>query len=196
MLATAGGNKGLVDKDFNIRIWDLETYSCVRILEGHSGMIRAIAFSPDGRTLASASHDQTLRLWDQATGQTLQSQSCPDHLVALVFLPSEGNLAAAQETGVITIHDAASLAVVKSIRGESDPLRNMAVAPDGRSFATCSLPGKIRLWDTLTGQEVLTLHGHKAQVNGIAFAPDGTSLTSCSHDGAVEILASSINDST
>jgi eukaryotic-like serine/threonine-protein kinase len=187
LLATAGGYKGLEEKDWNIRVWDVATATCVAILEGHSDVVRALAFSPNGRTLVSASYDQTLRLWDQSTGRLLQTERCADHLVALAFLPDEGKLAAAQESGVITIHDATSLAVVKSIRGESDPLRNIAVAPDGRSVATCDVARKIRLWDTLTGQEMLTLQGHKAQVNAIAFAPDGSSLTSCSHDGEVKI---------
>jgi WD40 repeat protein len=187
LLATAGGNKGLVEKDWNIRVWNVATSGCVAILKGHSDVVRALAFSPDGRTLVSASYDQTLRLWDQNNGRLLQTERCSDHLVALAFLPGEGKFAAAQESGVITIHDATSLAVVKSIRGESDQLRNIAVAPDGRSVATCDVARKIRFWDTLTGQEMLTLQGHKAQVNGIAFAPDGSSLTSCSHDGEVKI---------
>ncbi len=94
---------------------------------------------------------------------------------------------AADDTGLIAIHDASSLAVLKLIRGESDKLLNLAVAPDGRSLATCGKSGKIRLWDTLTGQELLILQGHKAQVNGLAFAPDGLSLASCSHDGEVRL---------
>jgi eukaryotic-like serine/threonine-protein kinase len=187
LLATAGGYKGLVEKDWNIRVWDVESSTCVAVLEGHTDVVQALAFSPDGRTLVSASYDQTLRLWDMRNGQLLQSERCADHLVALAFLPNERKLAAAQESGVITIHDATSLAVIKSIRGESDAVRNLAVAPDGRSVATCDLAGKIRLWGTISGQEMLTLPGHKAQVNGIAFAPDGSSLTSCSHDGEVRI---------
>ena len=92
---------------------------------------------------------------------------------------------------MVTIHDATSLAVLKTIRHEnSEELLNLAFAPDGRSLATCGMSGTIRLWDPLTGQELLTLQGHKAQVNGIAFAPDGSSLASCSHDGEVKLWPS------
>jgi WD40 repeat protein len=97
----------------------------------------------------------------------------------------------ADETGQVTVRDAASLEILLTIRGEDDKLRNLAVAPDGRSVATCGLSSKIRLWDTLTGQELLTLEGHKNQVNGIAFAPDGSSLASCSHDGEVRLWRAS-----
>jgi WD40 repeat protein len=116
----------------------------------------------------------------------------PDKLVALAFAPDGATLAVATNAGVVTIHDATSLAVLKFIRHENnEELLNLAFAPDGRSLATCGMSGAIRLWDALTGQELLTLQGHKAQVNGIAFAPDGSSLASCSHDGEVKLWRAS-----
>jgi eukaryotic-like serine/threonine-protein kinase len=75
-----------------------------------------------------------------------------------------------------------------TIRHEnSETLRVLAFAPDGRSIATGGMSGRIRLWDALTGQKLLSLQRNKTQINGIAFAPDGSSLASCSHDGHVKL---------
>jgi WD40 repeat protein len=191
-LASGGGRSDKAGEDRAIRLWDIATMRCTRELEGHSDIVRALAFGPDGRALATASNDRTLRLWDTETGRTSRIVSSPDKLVAMAFAPDGATLAAATNAGVVTIHDATSLAVQKTIRHENnEEFLNLTFAADGRSLATCGKSGTIRLWDALTGQELLSLLGHKAQVNGIAFAPDGSSLASCSHDGEVKIWRAS-----
>jgi eukaryotic-like serine/threonine-protein kinase len=119
--------------------------------------------------------------------RAFQTRRNSTSMIVLAFEPGGSILATADDTGVITMRDPASLDVRRTIRGANDKLLNMAFAPDGRSLATCGKSGVIRLCDTLTGQEVLILKGHKAQVNGIAFAPDGSSIASCSHDGEVKL---------
>jgi WD40 repeat protein/serine/threonine protein kinase len=187
-LATVGGRSFKPGEDRAIRLWDIATTRCIRELEGHSDIVRSLAFAPDGRTLATASNDQTVRRWDIETGRLIGIERSSDELAALAIAPDGATLAVASTAGVVTIHDAMSLTVLKTIRHEnSEELLNLAFAPDGRSLATCGKSGTIRLWDPITGQELLSLQGHKAQVNGIAFAPDGSSLASCSHDGEVKI---------
>jgi WD40 repeat protein len=187
-LASAGGYQAQGGEDWAIRVWDVEAATCLRQLEDHSATVRSLAFSPDGGTLATVSHDKSLKLWDAATGRLLRTARGPDMLVAVAFAPDGKTLAAAAEPGTLTIRHAVSLDVLNTIRHEnSEVLRDLAIAPDGRSVATCGMSGRIRLWDTLTGQELLTLEGHKAQINGVAFAPDTSSLASCSHDGEVKL---------
>jgi eukaryotic-like serine/threonine-protein kinase len=178
-LATAGGDR-------TVRLWDVAT-GCSRVLVGHTDAIRKVAFAPDGRALATASTDRSVRLWDVATGKLVRVETGPDKLVAVAFAADGATLATADETGVVKIRDAHDLAVVRTIRGESDQLFDLAFTPDGRSLATSGLSGVIRLWEAATGQELLTLKGHKTQVNGLAFAPDGSSLASCGHDGSVRL---------
>jgi WD40 repeat protein/serine/threonine protein kinase len=180
ILATAG-------KSPTIRLWDTATRRCLRLLDGHTDQVRRIAFSPDGTKLATASLDETVRLWDVETGRALRTERSREDFHALAFSHDGATLAAADEAGVVTIRDATSLSILKTLRGEHDELLDLVYAPDGRSLATSGISGTIRIWDTLTGQELLTLLGHKTQVNGIAFAPDGSSLASCSHDGAVKL---------
>jgi WD40 repeat protein/serine/threonine protein kinase len=187
LATTGGGYNGEPGQDWTIRVWDVTTGTCIRQLEGHSDSVRSLAFSPDGRSLATASNDMTVRLWDAGTGQLLKMQRSAASLVSLAFARDGDTIFVADDTGQVTVRAAASLEVLRTIRGESDKLLNLAVAPDGRSLATCGMSGIIRVWDTLAGQELLTLKGHKTQINGIAFAPDGSSLASCSHDGQVKL---------
>jgi WD40 repeat protein len=195
-LASAGGLNGKAGQDWAIHLWDIAAATCARRLEGHSDVVRSLAFSPDGETLATASNDTTVRTWHAGTGRLLNMQRNSAPLVALAFAPNGRALMVADESGLVSIRDAASLAVLKTIRGPSDKLLKLAVAPDGLSVATCGMSGTIRIWDTLTGHEMLTLKGHKRQVNGIAFAPDGSSLASCSHDGEVKLWRAETKIST
>ena len=195
-LASAGGRKSQGNGDGTIRLWDVATASCVRQLEGHSDMVRL------ARVLARRPNpchgEQRLDgpALESPDGATVAAERSSAQRVAVAFAPDGATLAVAANSGVVTIHDATSLVVLKTIRHENrEVLLNLAFAHDGRSLAVTGTSGTIRLWDPLTGQELLRWQGHKTQVNGLAFAPDGSSLTSCSHDGEVKLWrAGSIRD--
>jgi eukaryotic-like serine/threonine-protein kinase len=140
-------------------------------LKGHKKAIERIAFSPDGKMIATASADRLVKLWDVVTG--LERASLKGHndtVSALAFSPDGKLLASGSDDTTVRLWDPRSAQELALLHGHSDWVECVAFSPDGRQLATCSADDTVRLWDVGTRSERATFKGHTDKVWSLAFA--------------------------
>jgi hypothetical protein len=154
-----------------------------RTLTGHTGWVRGVAFSPDGRLLATASTGRTARLWDPATGECVRTLTGHAEAVyGVAFSPDGRLLATASMDSTAKLWDPATGECVGTLTGHAEAIYGVAFSPDGQLLATASDDSTAKLWDPATGECVRTLTGHAAGLRGVAFSPDGRLLATASTD--------------
>ncbi|MDA9961466.1 PA14 domain-containing protein [Opitutales bacterium] len=146
----------------------------------------SLAFSPDGKRLATGSEDARITLLDPVSGKVLRSSiGHASTVLALAFSPDGKRLASASHDRTVKIWGTASGKELLTLTGHAGPVYAVVFSPDGKSVATAIDDSHIRLWDATTGAALRTLKKNKGEVLSLAFSPDGKRLAASSSEGFV-----------
>ncbi len=182
-LAQTGGD-GMV-----LRIRDAASAREVLTLGGHTSVVRTLAWSPDGKYLASGDEGGTLKLWDAKTGRPIASLAGhAARIQSLAWRPDGARIASCSLDDSIKVWDVATMHDPLILRGQSIRANSVTWSPDGTRLAFGGRDNVLKVWDLAKGHEVLTIRGHSNPLHAVAWSPDGSRLASGSADNTAQRL--------
>lgn len=162
-------------------------------VRGHNTAVASVAFSPDGKRIASGSgvwqgkEPGEVKIWDAFTGQELLvCKGSVNQVMSVAFSPDGLRLAAGSFDGSVHVWNAQTGEVSFPVRGHVSAVHCVSFSPDGKRLASGSSDQTVKLWDTVSGAEVLTIQGASDNVFGVSFSPDGRHLALGTWRGVVQ----------
>ncbi len=181
--------------DHSITLWDLQTGRQTNTYSGHKEALTALAFSPDGRWMATGDMSNNLKLWEVTTRQekklTLHPGSQLSTLTGIVFTPDNRFFLTTDATSKIRVWEISTGSESSPFLAENDSLEKAVFFPDGRRLLTTTKGQKLIIWDYPTKKKLMTLSGHKSYISAIEFSPDGQTFATSSTDRTVKLWSAS-----
>ena len=187
---SSGGLMASGCEDRTIRIynssWGLLWTSSSEV-KAHNTNVTAVAFSPDGSLLASASMDNTVRTWSTtgAHGQTLFGHT--NGITSVGYSPDGQKIVAGSIDGTIRIWETSDAQCIQTIAAHALPVTATVFTPDGSRVVSGSDDATVRIWSAVDGSPVLTLGGQLDSIGSVAFSPEGTLCASAGGNGTIQL---------
>ncbi|KAJ3082307.1 hypothetical protein HDU99_003071, partial [Rhizoclosmatium hyalinum] len=194
IIASGSGHRNLLwntqvkISDKTVKLWSVETGELHKTLEGHSGAVNSVAFSPDSKTVVSGSEDKTVKLWSVETGKlskTLEGHFSVVNSVA--FSPDSKTVVSGSYDMTVKLWSVETGKLCQTLEGHSGAVNSVAFLPDSKTVVSGSEDKTVKLWSVETGKLSKTLEGHFSVVNSVAFSPDSKTVVSGSWDNTVKL---------
>ncbi|REJ60645.1 MAG: hypothetical protein DWQ56_05500 [Microcystis aeruginosa DA14] len=157
-------------------------------LLGHNMRVTSVSFSRDGRTLASGSRDNTIKLWNIRTGKEIRTLQGHNSRVFSVSFSRDGKtLASGSDDKTIKLWNVETGQEIRTFKGHNSIVYSVSFSRDGKTLASGSDDKTIKLWNVETGQEIRTFKGHNSIVYSVSFSPDGKTLATSSGDNTIKL---------
>ena len=162
---------------------------------GHSGSVRALVWSPDGKRIVSGSDDTTAQVWDAVTGSNFRTYRGHSNRVRGVAWSPDGKLiASGSDDKTVQVWDTATESHGGIYRGHSKQVNSVAWSHDGTRIVSASYDKTVQVWDAATGKALWTYRGHSGSVWSVAWSPDGTRIASAGDDRTVRVWDTAIGN--
>ncbi|WP_413804547.1 eIF2A-related protein [Streptomyces sp. OE57] len=155
---------------------------------GHTDAVNAVAFAPDGRTLATGSADHTVKLWNTTTHREIATLTGHANIVnAVVFSPDGRMLATGSSDGKVKLWDTTTRKITSTIDQSAGTVLAVAFSPDSRSLAAAGSDRRVRVWSTASRRLTGVLTGPLDAIRALAFSPNGRAVVAASDDGTARL---------
>lgn len=153
-------------------------------LDGHSGLVSDVSFSPDGKYIASASDDKSVKIWNR-NGKLLHTLKHDNRVNSVSFSPDGELIASASDDSTIKLWNYKG-ELIETLKKGIDPITDASFSPNGKYIASSSDDGTVKIWNR-GGTLLKTIYGHKDRVKAVSFSPDGKIIASGSWDNTVKL---------